>query len=425
MSVPPERHGDRNSLKYVAIAAALVVGVALFVGGVGFGFWFSTNFQIVPKGDLNKVIQQALGDQAGGTGEVDVQGLVNQVLQSAQVAEPESGVGGAANAEKGPFTFKFTPGEKLQYRLSANVTGKGLELLSPEPVDMKLDSAFHLTTQAVDSEGNATVEMSYDQTRMGGNFMGSAIEMAQGPEGSKLSIGGLALVDSSRGQNAGAGLPQFAFFEKAVTMEIAPNGQVTGLSGNPELAAMMQSPLLTNIEFPSGHIDVGTQWETPMYLPIPGMDKPLQARIVNTFTGYRTIGPRLCAVIEQDISAAGSGTMTGLPGAPGEASTVSVPQMDLAGKNTVYFDTENGQLVHSEMDLDLGLDLSQAIGGPGGKFLGEVTKSLGNLLSDLPEFEHLKPDPNAPAQSNPLKLDLDINAAVSLTDPVAPTETIK
>ena len=98
---------------------------------------------------------------------------------------------------------------------------------------------------------------------------------------------------------------------------------------------------------------------------------------------------------------------------------IKPPRIDLSGDNKIYFDTDNGQLVHSEMDLGMHLDMSESLGSA-----GQVLKGLGmnmkDLLGDVPEAKEKSLPPAGQEPSSPLDLNMRINASVSLVDPLVP-----
>jgi len=429
--------GQRRSSgpgKYIAIAVALCSGALLFVVGMGSGVWLALNFRIVPKGDLEDLIAKTLGEGAsldevlqggGGVGQrklPDVQALLDQVQKAAAESDAASdwalSKGAGETPAAGPFTFKFTPGERLHYALTADVEGHGLELLAPEPVALEMDSAFDLVTESVDTVGNGVLELAFEHTEMKGDFMGAPFEMMQGAAGERVDMGG---TDTGLQRDMLWRIPQLQFFKTPMRMKVAPNGMVTDLSGRQGAeAAVSPLPMLTDLEFPSAQLDPGAQWDSHIDMSVPGFGAPVRVRIVNTFSGYKTIGRRVCAVIEQDLTSEETdGTLTTPAGRLGGLIGFTMPEFKLGGKNMVYFDTENGQLVHSEMDVDLGLDIGQVLGETTRNELGHAGTDVGELLSDLPEFEHLDSGPGGKAK-NLLELNVDINAAVSLTDPIAP-----
>ncbi|MCC6144401.1 MAG: hypothetical protein IT368_11405 [Candidatus Hydrogenedentes bacterium] len=404
--------GNKGVGKYLAMAAALVTGLALFAGGVAVGAWFMANFEIVPKGEVARVVPPAFPDSGDTDGNATLPAPESSTFSPAPApAEMPARTGG-------PFTFRFKPGETLKYSLKADIDGNGLELVNPEPVKLDMDSAFTLTTKQVDRQGNGDLRMAFEYANLAGDFMGSDFDMKQSASGAVVSMNGQRLVDTQGNAAALSGIPQLAFFDKAIDMKIAPNGEVLSVSGGSGLEGLTQQlPLLTDLEFPSGDIDPGRQWESRVSLPIPGFGTPVDARVLNTFTGYKHIGPRLCAVIEQEITADQTNGSIHMPeSALGSALGLSMPGFDLSGDNEVYFDVENGQLVHSEMALHMGMDLGKAL-GPAGDVLGQLGTGLGDLLGDLPEFENLAPKKDANGnvqQKNLLDLDLDINSTVSL-----------
>jgi hypothetical protein len=407
--------GTHTSLsRYAALFGAVVSGLVLFVAGVGFGAWFMSNFDIVPKGEMAKL----RAESGGGLGEsTELGALPGTANTQVGTAEFEAINPADTHRARGPFTFRFTPGESLAYSLKANIDGKGLELLNPEPVKLNMDSTFHLTTQRVDRQGNGDLRLAFENANVAGDFMGSDFELRQDANGAVVYMNGQTLVDSKGNATALEGIPQLEFFDKAIDMTIAPNGEVLRVSGGSGLEGLTQQlPLLTDLEFPQGEMNPGTQWESQVALPVPGFGTAVDARILNTFTGYKHIGPRLCAVVTQVISADQTNGSVHMPQSVlGSALGLSMPEFDLNGNNEVYFDVENGQLVHSEMALHMGMDLGEALGASG-DVLKELGAGLGELLGDLPEFEDMirKDQDGNVDKKNLLDLDLNINSTISL-----------
>lgn len=447
----------------VAIAGLCL---AMFVGGAGFAIWFNQNFAIVPKAEFMDTLTKSLEDSESLKGlvgedgaiseeqlnellsEETVNGLmsgekdINQVLED--VLEKGSAEGMAEAPAKdwimspklreqqqnGAFTFKFTPGETLKYRLSASMAGEGMEAIGQSPIDMNLDSAIDLTTQSVDEKGYGKLRMQFGETQARGDFMGSPFLMSRGAEGTKLEMNGQTYIDTAAQKGSSAGIPQLEFLDKPIDMEVAPNGVVTSISGESGMGAILgAAPLFTDIEFPQGELTEGTTWVSHVTMPVPGIGTPIPTTITNTFTGYKTIGNRLCAVIDQEIS---SEQVEGKISAPasvlGAAIGLSMPKFELDGVNKVYFDVDNGQMVHSDLDLDLGIDIGQSLGASGDQLSG-MLQGLGDILGDLPEFEAYgdllpKSEKRGEGQmkdsKNLLEMNVDIKAQMSLTEPPMP-----
>lgn len=459
-----------KAAKAVTVMAVAGLCLAMFVAGAGFAIWFNQNFAIVPKAQMMDTLAKSLQDSESfkglvredGTisqeqidallsektvndllsGEKDVNEVMEEVLKDVS-ATAEAPVAPSqdwamnprqrAENTQGAFRFKFTPGETLKYRLSASIAGRGMEAIGTSPIDMNLDSAFALTTQSVDNQGYGKLRMEFGDTQARGDFMGSPFLMTRGSQGTKLEMNGMTYIDSAANKGSSAGIPQLEFFDKPIDMEVAPNGVVTAISGESGMGAIMgAAPMFTDIEFPEGELTAGTTWISQVTMPVPGFGTPIPTTIKNTFTGYKTIGNRLCAIIDQEISGKQTQGKINAPASVlGAALGFSMPEFSLDGNNKVYFDVENGQMVHSDLDLDLGIDIGKTLGGSGDQ-LGGLLENLGDILGDVPEFEaygDLLPKSDrrqGPANrdmkntENLLEMNVDIKAQMSLTDPPAP-----
>lgn len=419
--------------KIIALLFALFGGALLFICGVGFGVWFMQNFDIVPKGEMMEAVQRQLNESgglnkllkntAGGAG--GTQQLLEEVLkrQSAAPGADWELTPQAASSSTGPFTFRFTPGEELTYTFVANIQGEGLELVSPEPIDMDFDSGFTLTTRSVDAQGNGHLVLNFKDTAFTGDFMGSKFVMRKGEDGTELTMDGRPVADAV----GLAAFPQLNYFDEPIEMQIAPNGVVRDVSGAQVEGLMAQLPLLTDLEFPEGDLEPGYQWESMVDMPVPGFGAPVRAQIVNTFTGYKKVGNRLCAVIDQQIKSEESGgnVLEAPKGFMGGLAGFSMPEFGLNGDNTVYFDVDNGQMIHSEMDMHMNMDLGKALGPQLSQTIENLGANMGELLGDLPEFEDLYPKNGGekPGEKKKmLELDLGIKSRVSLVNPAGPPQ---
>jgi hypothetical protein len=457
-----------GTTKALAIVGVCFLCLVMFVGGAGFAVWFSQNFAIVPKAhfvdSLNQALRESesfqslLGEDGAITeeqlnrllseetvtrvmkGEQDLNQLLDDLVkQTAPVAGtvPVERGGSdwtmhpaqrAAN-KQGAFRFKFTPGETLRYRLTANMTGRGMESIGPGAIDVNLDSALELKTQSVDRDGFGRLQLQFGDTQAKGDFMGGPFYWARGPQGTKLEMNGKTYIDSMAQQGSTAGIPQLEFYDAPIDVEVAPNGVVTAISGDSGMGGLMSAiPMFTDLEFPSEELVEGATWVSHVTMPVPGIGTAIPTTITNTFTGYRTIGNRLCAMIDQQITSEQvHGTITAPGGVFGAAMGFAMPQFKLGGMNKVYFDVENGQLVHSDLDLDLGVEIGNPLGRSGGQFQG-LMENLGDILRDVPEFESYgdllpKSGRNRDKKSNNLlEMNVDIKSQISLVEPAMPMD---
>jgi hypothetical protein len=284
-----------------------------------------------------------------------------------------------------PFSYTYTVGEKLRYRLDTRIDGSGLDSLSSMPITLDLSSNLSLTTESVDTEGNAVIRLAFDSVSMNGEFMENPYQLMQDGNDTYLSEGNRTHIDTAQNIGSIQGIPQLKFFKEPVIMTVAPNGQVLKLSGGSDLGSMLTAvPAVSALEFPDGELEQGHQWESRISLPVPAFGTAAAARIVNTLLGYQYLDDQLCAVVHQEfISHQDDGTLDSPESVFGEALQFSLATFDLRGENLVYFDVNVGRLVFCEMDLRLDM----AIGGVIGDTAGQLMELLGGLgggeLGDL------------------------------------------
>jgi hypothetical protein len=386
---------------------AMVLGAMLFVGGLGAGIYFATHYQIVPVGEPVEKYA-SVPDLRGAE--------LERVLPSGGLTEPVKRRAGPI--EDGPFTFRFTPGEKLNYNLSANIGGQGQEsdIQGVSPINMAMNSVMSLTTDSVDEEGTAALTMKFEQSSLQGDWMGSPFSMSTGNGETFMRNNGRTLIDSKNGTGSNKGVPQLEFLNTPINMKVAKNGEVEDVSGYKGIGSILsQLPMAANLEFPQSELNPQTQWESTLKLPIPGFAQPADARILNTFTGYQTVDGRKCGVIDQKIlSFQTNGQLDSPESVFGEAMGFSMPNFVLDGGTTVYFDVDNGQLVRSDMDLDVTLEIGKALGEHGEVVQDFLRDLIATSTEDLPEFDDIRE--KAKSGANLLDFQTHVQATMQLAE---------
>lgn len=381
-------------MKPRTVLIAATTGLLLFAGGVCAGVWFSMHYRIVP-------IREA-----------DTRPPTN-FITAPPGATPPSRLPAPADPAREPYRpvhgalgFRFTQGERLQYRLSAGIEGSGFEQITGEsPIDMRLDAGLTLSTESVAQDGTGSLRLDFEDVAMDGTFMGSPFQLSKRPGGASMRMDDRVLLDTESGQSI-HGIPQLEFFDRPIRMKVGPDGTVLESSAGVALdTAMVALPLLPGVEFPNAGTAPGHQWESNVALPLPGLNKPLATRILNTFEGFTTVDNRRYGVIRQELrSDAQSGAFSLPESALGEALSLPLGQLTLTGSNLVYFEAETGRLASSEMDLDLGLEL----GGPLQGF-ADLLGAYGSLLGEL---EGRPAPPRQPAGTDGSRMGTRIRATL-------------
>jgi len=396
LEAPPSKPGAFKPL-HVALGAGIMGG--LFIGGIALGVWFTTHYRVVPV------------EPNGPFASVAPSGALTPVTIP-------PAWGSARPAKDGPFTFKFVSGENLVYRLDAAISGNGLDLATPEGVDMKMASQMRLHTIDVASDGTGSLLLTFDDTQLSGDFMGDQYSMRTNATGSKIHSRGKDTLDTANGKGTTQGIPQLEFFKTPIHMKVARNGDVSELTGPSGIESIVSPlPALTELDFPVSTLEEGKQWTSKFNLPIPGFADAAQGQMLNTFKGYVNYAGRRCGLIEQRItSSQQNGAVLSPKSSLGEALNLSMPKFNLDGTSIVYFDVDNGKLVRNDLSLDVKLDLGQALGGAGDLVKGLMSQ-LGSLGGqELPEYQDLGKRVQEKGADDLLKLNLKIDATVALQD---------
>lgn len=280
--------GKQNLLRAAAVVACIGTGLFLFAAGIAFGIWFAANFRIVPRGDMGKMVKEAL-DQNPDLAKLlaSENPEVSQTLDKLLGSKPSPAKDLAQqllkqqSASGGPFTFKFRPGERLEYTLSASMKGQGKEAASTAPVTFNLGGKFDLVTESVDESGNGVLRMAFKDTALEGDMMGTPFTLTQNVQ--PPAQPGNAQEKQPQLKDDKLALPLLNFLNEPIRMSVAPNGAARELTGASRTNPMIQEiPLLTSIEFPRPDMEPGTQWESYFNMSVPGSANPMRMRLVNT-----------------------------------------------------------------------------------------------------------------------------------------------
>lgn len=391
------------------IIPQILIGLVLMLTGIVLGVWFSQNYRIVPVAPPDSAAPQT----ASRPGIAGVQSPTLN-LQTSNAEEQQTLLLGddpppaPPTVDYGPFAYRFNTGDTLRYRLDAEVQGTGAESIGSSLIDMELRSEMTLATQSVDTSGNGALQMTFGSVDMGGNFMGGPVELHKTPERTVMRMANVSL-DTDRGDST-AGIPQLEFFDTPIDMIVSPTGQVLKLSGSPGMDQMLvTTAVMHSFEWPSQEMPVGYQWQSRINLPVPGLNSTAPAVVTNTIVGYENLNGHQCAVVDQIFEASqDDGGITSPDSVMGEGMSFSMPRFQVDGDNRIYFDTQTGTLVSSDLDLDFILEIGQQ--------LKPIEDILSGIFSLLDELEGAPPPTQEESQKKLLDLGVNVRARLSLDE---------
>jgi len=399
------------------IAAGVAAVLLVFGGGLAFGFWFATHYRIVPVNAPQHVAQQTqTAPEAVPAPSAQPQTESQAQSQGAPAfksAPPPAAQPASSPPADGPFRFRFTPHEKTRYQLHASIKGQGLDLGDSSGVNMQMASVMKLDTQKVAPDGTASVQLHFDDTSLTGDFMNEPFSLFTGGNQAHIQSNGKTVTDTNKTPGAVQKNPQLHFLNAPINMTVSPNGQVTHLDGPEGIAsALGQVPMYSDLDFPSGDLHTGQEWDSDFELPIPGFPVPARAKMHNVFKGYTNYQGKNCAIIEQQIVSQEKNGALQSGGLNSDSSGFQMPLFKLSGGNLVYFDVDAGKLAYSKSDLKVKLELSKAL-GPAGEALESLLNNMDSVLGqDLPEFQD-KAKKDGQKKKHLLDLDLDIRSTLS------------
>jgi len=384
--------------------------VFLFAGGAVAGsaasIWFTQNYQIVP-------VEQDRATVPPAKTAIDNLG---QPL----AASPAAGQPNTPPPQRGEplFSYRFQPGEELDYKLNVDVVGEGVDMGEGSSIALTIDGDMGLDTKSVDPQGNGNLRLAFDAIHMQGDFMGSPVSLSQDQHGTQYAGQGREVINTPQGLGSIQGIPQLEFFKEPIDMTVMPDGRIAKLAGGQDIGTMLAvTPSMATLQFPTEQLESGATWESDLNMPVPGFGTPVKAHIINKLEGYQMIDDRLCAIISQEFLAQQKdGTVHSPESVFGEAMDFSLGHFNLTGWNTVYFDVEAGQLVHTDMDLRLDLELSDTL-KPFGDLMGLMNDLAAGDASGLDNYLDRGPEQQSqtqPEKKNLLDMGVGIQGSLSL-----------
>lgn len=234
----------------------------------------------------------------------------------------------------GPFAYQFTAGERTNYQLDTQVTGKGMDLGEESAISLMMNMAFGIDTISVDDRGWAELQLAFDQVRMTGSFMGEEVHLYQTGDDVQMHLNKFENVDTSAGDSI-QGISQLEFFSSPVTMIVSPDGMVREVSGPDGFDTILApNEALAPSQFPTANLEIGDSWVTDFTMPVPGLAVPAAAKAHNTLVRYDYIGARQVGVIQQQIVAQeDGGTIESPSSVLGESLDLAMPTFSIEGEN--------------------------------------------------------------------------------------------
>lgn len=279
---------------------------------------------------------------------------------------------GTSDARHGPFAYRFQEGDVLYYRMDGYASGMGFSEGDSSDIGLNLGFDLSLSTDKVKSDGTAELTMAFESVEMNGGFMGNPVNLFQTKNQAQAQLGdGVSLDEKALAAN-----PQLSFFREPIRMTAGPDGEVVKIDEASSMKNILSpADVFAPAVFPSSQLEVGDTWESKFKLPVPGLGAPAGADAVNTVVGYEYVGNRYCAVIDQVLSAEESdGTISSSDPITGDSFGLTMPHFLVRGANRIWFDTNDGKMVQTTMDLQFELILGQEF---------EPLRNLMNAYSSL------------------------------------------
>lgn len=250
----------------------------------------------------------------------------------------------AASAAPVDLRYKYTKGDRLEYKAQTNIAGKVVSKFprTDAPVETPLDMSMTMTLSQfikdVDEKKQATIETTFERMVM--------------KQGEKV------LIDATK-DTVKESDPMAMMFKKPFVVVMDDRGRVESMQGMEDLTKMMPSMDMSMMmnqsqqPFPDHLVNVGDSWDFPLPEMLGGAPGGAgDQKITYTFTGIEKVKERECAKIGMVFSADMKEIMAKmLEAAPSTGATVN--KMDISYSGDMYFDIEAGVIIAVDFVMDL------------------------------------------------------------------------
>lgn len=267
---------------------------------------------------------------------------------------------------------KYIPGETMRYRIEAS--GKGAMTLSGLPEEKEatsIDIDIHLEMDnsqkvlAVDEEGTADLELSYDRLIEKITSAGQTMEIIADKDATIMRQNGKVIYDSTAPESEGRPSPFEGLIGQSMTMKVTKTGKILEVKGLEGLKRLMpQLDIQEMIKqsqpaFPEKEVRIGESWIQKTEFPLPQIGKPVTVETKYTLRGFEKVKGYNCARIEVKMDVLLTGLGLDVPlGEPQTEVRMVIDRLSQKMEGMLYFAHKEGKLVKSDQDMDMSMEMT-------------------------------------------------------------------
>ncbi len=276
---------------------------------------------------------------------------------------------------------KYIPGETLRYRIEAS--GKGAMTLSGLPEEkkaMSIDIDIHLEMDssqkvlAVDEEGTADLELSYDRLIEKIISAGQTMEIIADKNATIIRQNGKVIYDSTAPGEKLKPSPFEGLIGQSMTMKVTKTGKILEVKGLEGLKRLMpQFDIQGMIKqsqpaFPEKKVRIEESWVQKTELPLPQVGKPVTIETKYTLKGFEKIKGYNCARIEAKVDVLLTDLVFDMSlGKPQTEVKMVIDRLSQKMEGMLYFAYKEGKLIKSDQDMDMSMEMTTKIKREGKK----------------------------------------------------------
>ena len=267
---------------------------------------------------------------------------------------------------------RYIPGEILRYRMEAS--GKGAMTLSGLPGEKEatsIDMDIHLEMNssqkvlAVDEEGAAALELSYDRLIEKITFAGQTMEIIADKNATIMRQNGKVIYDSTVPGAEGRPSPFEGLIGQSMSMKVTKTGKILEVKGFEGLKRLMPQLDIQGMikqsqpAFPEKKVRIGESWTQDVELPLPQVGKPVTIETKYTLKGFEKTKGYNCARIEAKVDVLLTDLVFDMSlGKPQTEVGMVIDRLSQKMEGILYFAHKKGKLVKSDQDVDMSMEMT-------------------------------------------------------------------
>jgi hypothetical protein len=275
----------------------------------------------------------------------------------------------AGRPKDGPFQLAWKPQQKAAVGLSVAIQGKGNPALTGSTgLNLVLEADMTLAATDVDRDGNATLQLEFQDANLYGNHFGYPVNLQRRGGVVQSFAEQMVAAPAVTFANTKLERPDMSNMSEPIVVKLTPKGTPMGDTAEKLGPRVVISILaLSGMQFPSPGLVPGDVWEREQELSMPGFKGRIPVLVRTTYLSDGEYWGRKCACLVSEI-------------APGKAKgkLAALGHVDVSGRVQAYYDLELRRVLCNEAELNFDLNLAAGLDAA-----AEVMGVYSGLLGDL------------------------------------------